>query len=33
MSAGSLVGAVAVWLLPRTPAAVRSVQGEPVTVL
>ena len=33
MSAGSLVGAVAVWLLPRTPAAVRSVQGEPATVL
>jgi benzoate transport len=33
MSAGSLVGAVAVWLLPRTPAAMRSVQGEPATVL
>jgi benzoate transport len=33
MSAGSLVGAVAVWLLPPGPAAVRSVQGEPATVL
>jgi benzoate transport len=29
MSAGSLVGAVALWLLPLEPAA-RSVQGEPV---
>jgi len=32
MSAGSLVGAVALWLLPLKPAAARSVQGQPVTV-
>jgi benzoate transport len=32
MSAGSLVGAVALWLLPLKPAAARSVQGQPATV-
>jgi benzoate transport len=32
MSAGSLVGAVALWLLPLEPAAARSVQAQPATV-
>jgi benzoate transport len=32
MSAGSLVGAVALWLLPLKPAAARSVQAQPATV-
>jgi hypothetical protein len=33
MSAGSLVGAVALALLPLKGAAVRTIQGEPATVL
>jgi MFS family permease len=33
MSAGSLVGAVALWLLPLQSAAARSVQGQPATAL
>jgi len=31
MSVGSLVGAVALWLLPLRPATAQSIQGDPVT--